>query len=218
MSKDILISDNVINYIANLGKELHPIQNEIIAYNETLGQIKKMQIAVSQCHFLELITKVSNSKKILEIGTFTGLSTLSLSLGLPDDGFLIALDKNKETNNIALEFFKKANQNKKIKTIIKPALESLKEFKKDKFIFDIIFIDADKSNYQNYYDEAIDLVKKNGLIIIDNVLWHGEVADENNDDKLTNIIRDFNKYVKNDKKTEQVIIPLGDGLTVCRKL
>ncbi len=218
MSKDILISDNVINYIANLSKELHPIQNEIIAYNETLGQIKKMQIAVSQCHFLELITKVSNSKKILEIGTFTGLSTLSLSLGLPDDGFLIALDKNKETNNIALEFFKKANQNKKIKTIIKPALESLKEFKKDKFIFDIIFIDADKSNYQNYYDEAIDLVKNNGLIIIDNVLWHGEVADENNDDKLTNIIRDFNKYVKNDKKTEQVIIPLGDGLTVCRKL
>ena len=131
---------------------------------------------------------------------------------------LIALDKNKETNNIALEFFKKANQDKKIKTIIKPALESLKEFKKDKFSFDIIFIDADKGNYQNYYDGAIDLVKKNGLIIVDNVLWHGEVADENNNDKLTNIIRDFNKYVKNDKKTEQVIIPLGDGLNVCRKL
>ena len=71
---------------------------------------------------------------------------------------------------------------------------------------------------QNYYDGVIDLVKKDGLIIVDNVLWHGEVADENNNDKLTNIIRDFNKYVKNDKKTEQVIIPLGDGLTVCRKL
>ena len=141
-----------------------------------------------------------------------------MSLGLPNDGSLIALDKNKETNNIALEFFKKANQNKKIKTIIKPALESLKEFKKDKLSFDIIFIDADKGNYQNYYDWGIDLVKKNGLIIVDNVLWRGEVADENNNDKLTNIIRDFNKYVKNDKKTEQVIIPLGDGLTVCRKL
>jgi len=218
MSKDLEISDKIINYIENLSKELHPVQKEIIAYNETLGQIKKMQIAVSQCHFLELITKVSNAKKILEIGTFTGLSTLSMSLGLSDDGFLIALDKNKETNNIALEFFKKANQNKKIKTIIKPALESLKEFKKDKFSFDIIFIDADKSNYQNYYDGVIDLVKKNGLVIIDNVLWHGEVADENNNDKITNIIRDFNKHVKNDKKTEQIIIPLGDGLTVCRKL
>jgi len=218
MSKDLEISEKVKNYIENLSKELHPVQKEIIAYNETLGEIKKMQIAVSQCHFLELITKISNAKKILEIGTFTGLSSLSMSLGLPDDGSLIALDKNKETNNIALEFFKKANQDKKIKTIIKPALESLKEFKKAKFNFDIIFIDADKGNYQNYYDGVIDLVKKNGLIIVDNVLWHGEVADENNNDKLTNIIRDFNKYVKNDKKTEQVIIPLGDGLTVCRKL
>ena len=218
MSKDLEISEKVKNYIENLSKELHPVQKEIIAYNETLGEIKKMQIAVSQCHFLELITKISNAKKILEIGTFTGLSTLSMSFGLPDDGSLIALDKNKETNNIALEFFKKANQDKKIKTIIKPALESLKEFKKNKFNFDIIFIDADKGNYQNYYDVVIDLVKKNGLIIVDNVLWHGEVADENNNDKLTNIIKDFNKYVKNDKKTEQVIIPLGDGLTVCRKL
>jgi predicted O-methyltransferase YrrM len=141
-----------------------------------------------------------------------------MSLGLPDDGSLISLDKNKKNNNIALDFFKKANQDKKIKTIIKPALESLKEFNENKFIFDIIFIDADKNNYQNYYDAAIDLVEINGLIIIDNVLWHGEVADENNTDKLTNIIKDFNKYVKNDKKTEQVIIPLGDGLTVCRKL
>jgi len=218
MSKDLQINEKVKNYIENLSKELHPVQKEIIAYNETLGEIKKMQIAVSQCHFLELITKISKAKKILEIGTFTGLSSLSMSLALPDDGSLIALDKNKETNNIALEFFKKANQNTKIRTIIKPALESLKEFKKDKFSFDIIFIDADKGNYQNYYDGAIDLVKKNGLIIVDNVLWHGEVADENNNDKLTNIIRDFNKYVKNDKKTEQVIIPLGDGLTVCRKL
>jgi predicted O-methyltransferase YrrM len=167
---------------------------------------------------LELITKISKAKKILEIGTFTGLSTLTMSLALPNDGSLIALDKNKETNNIALEFFKKANQDKKIKTITKPALKSLEKFKKDKFTFDIIFIDADKENYQNYYDVVIDLVKKNGLIIVDNVLWHGEVADENNNDKLTNIIRDFNKYVKNDKKTEQIIIPLGDGLTVCRKL
>jgi caffeoyl-CoA O-methyltransferase len=218
MGKDLEISEEVKNYIENFSKELHPIQKEIITYNETLGEIKKMQIAVSQCHFLELITKISMAKKILEIGTFTGLSSLSMSLALPDDGSLITLDKNKETNNIALEFFKKANQDKKITTIIKPALDSLKEFKKNKVSFDIIFIDADKGNYQNYYDVAIDLVKKNGLIIVDNVLWRGEVADENNNDKLTNIIRDFNKYVKNDKKTEQIIIPLGDGLTVCRKL
>ena len=218
MSKDLEISDKVRDYIENLSKELHPVQKEIINYNETLGEIKKMQIAISQCHFLELITKVSKANKILEIGTFTGLSALSMSLGLSDDGSLVALDKNKETNNIAFEFFKKANQDKKIKIITRPALESLKEFKKENSFFDIIFIDADKGNYINYYDKAIDLIENNGLIIIDNVLWHGEVVEENNDDKLTNIIRDFNKYVKNDKKTEQIIIPLGDGLTVCRKL
>ena len=218
MGKDFEISNKIKNYIENLSKELHPVQKEIIAYNQTLGEIKKMQIAVSQCHFLELITKVSKAKKILEIGTFTGLSTLSLALGLPNDGSLIALDKNSDTVKKALYFFKKANQDIKIKTIIKPALESIKEIKKEKLTFDIIFIDADKSNYQKYYDEVIDLTKKDGLIIIDNVLWHGEVADTSKNDNITNIIRNFNKYVKNDKKTEQVIIPLGDGLTVCRKL
>ena len=216
MGKDLEISDKVKNYIENLSKELHPVQKQIIAYNENLGEIKKMQIAVTQCHFLEFITKISKAKKVLEIGTFTGLSTLSISLGLPEDGIIIALDKNNETNKVALNFFKKANQNKKIRTIIKPALESLKQLKNDSF--DIIFIDADKDNYKNYYDNAIDLAKKDGLIIIDNVLWHGEVADISNNDKFTNIIRDFNKYVKNDNKTEQVIIPIGDGLTVCRKL
>ena len=218
MGKDFEISNKIKNYIDNLSKELHPVQKDIIAYNETLGAIKKMQIATSQCHFLELITKISKAKKILEVGTFTGLSALSMALGLPDDGTLVALDKNKETCKKASDFFKKANQDRKIKIINKPALESLKEIKKENLTFDIIFIDADKGNYQHYYDEVIDLTKKDGLIIIDNVLWRGEVADRNNKDNLTNIIRDFNNYVKNDKKTEQIIIPLGDGLTICRKL
>ena len=218
MGKNLEITILLEKYIEKFSHSLHPIQKEIILYNESLGDIKRMQIDVSQCHFLELIIKVSNSKKILEIGTFTGLSTLSMSLALPDDGILIALDKNTVTNKIATDFFKKANQEKKIKTIIKPALESISILKKEKNIFDIIFIDADKDNYKKYYESALELTKKKGLIIIDNVLWHGEVADENNNEKYTKIIRDFNKHVKNDKKTEQVIIPLGDGFTICRKL
>ena len=218
MGKNLEITTLLEKYIEKFSYTLHPIQKEIISYNESLGDIKRMQIAVSQCHFLQLITKVSNSKKILEVGTFTGLSALSMSLALPDDGNLIALDKNTETNKIAIDFFKKAKQEKKIKTIIKPAIESIKELKKENNIFDIVFIDADKDNYKKYYDSTLELTKKNGLIIIDNVLWHGEVADKKNNDKYTNIIRDFNEHVKNDKKTEQVIIPLGDGLTVCRKL
>jgi predicted O-methyltransferase YrrM len=82
----------------------------------------------------------------------------------------------------------------------------------------MVFIDADKENYKNYYDNSLDLIAKDGLIITDNVLWHGDVVDKTKNDKLTNIIRDFNSYVKNDKKTEQIILPLGDGFTVCRKL
>ena len=218
MGKNLEITSLLEKYIENFSYALHPIQKEIISYNESLGDIKRMQIAVSQCHFLQLIIRVSNSKKILEIGTFTGLSALSMSLALPDDGNVIALDKNTETNKIAINFFKKAKQEKKIKTIVNPALESINELKKENFFFDIVFIDADKDNYKKYYDSALGLTKKNGLIIIDNVLWYGEVADKNNNEKYTNIIRDFNEHVKNDKKTEQVIIPLGDGFTVCRKL
>ena len=218
MGKNLEITPLIERYIENFSQSLHPVQKEIISYNKNLGDIQRMQIAVSQCHFLELIIKISNSKKILEVGTFTGLSALSMALALPNDGSVIALDKNIETNKIAINFFKKANQEKKIKTIIKPALESIEKLKEDNNYFDIVFIDADKDNYKKYYDSTLELIKKNGLIIIDNVLWHGEVADKNNNEKYTNIIRDFNEHVKNDRRTEQVIIPLGDGFTVCRKL
>jgi len=218
MGKNLELTTLLEEYIEKFSYSLHPIQKEIISYNQSLGEIKRMQIAVSQCHFLQLIIKISNSKKILEVGTFTGLSALSMSLALPEDGSVIALDKNVQTNKIATDFFKKAKQEKKIKTIVKPALETIEELKKENNYFDIVFIDADKDNYKEYYDSTLELIKKNGLIIIDNVLWHGEVAVKNNNEKYTNIIRDFNKHVKKDKKTEQVIIPLGDGFTVCRKL
>jgi len=218
MGKDLEISNEIQNYIQDLSKPLHPVQIDIISHNESLGDIKRMQISINQCLFLEMITKVSKAKKILEIGTFTGLSALSMSLGLPDDGLLIALDKNKETSIKAQNYFKKAKQDKKIKTIVKPALDTLKDLSKDNSTFDIVFIDADKENNRNYYDQVMSMVKKNGLIIIDNVLWHGEVADINNNQKYTKIIRQFNNYVKTDVKTEQIIVPLGDGLTICRKL
>ena len=175
-----------------------------------------MQISISQSQFLHLIIKSSNVKKILEIGTFTGLSALSMSLALPEDGSIIALDKNQETNEIAIKFFEKAKQSHKIQTIIKPALESLNEIKENDF--DLIFIDADKKNYKEYYENSLILLKKNGLIIIDNVLWYGQVVEENSDDKITLTIKDFNNYVSKDKRVEKIIIPLGDGMTVCRKL
>ena len=216
MGKNIEISEKIEKYINNFSFKLNSVQKEIIDYNNTLGNEKRMQVSISQCHFLHLIIKISNIKNVLEIGTFTGLSALSIALALPDDGKLTALDKDKETNKIAVSFFKKANQDKKIQTIVKPALDSLDELKKQKY--DMVFIDADKLNYKEYYEKSLKIIKKGGLIIIDNVLWHGEVADEKNNDKFTINIREFNKFVSEDKRVEQIIIPLGDGMTVCRVL
>ena len=139
-----------------------------------------------------------------------------MALALSDDGKIIALDKNEETNKVAIDFFKKANQDHKIKTLIKPALESLDEIKNEKF--DLVFIDADKMNYIEYYERSIQLLNKKGLIIIDNVLWYGEVVNENNKDKFTKNIKDFNSHISEDRRVEKLIIPLGDGMTVCRKL
>ncbi len=216
MGKNLEITEKLENYINKFSLKLNPIQKEIIDYNNTLGDVKRMQVATSQCHFLHLIIKISNIKTVLEIGTFTGLSALSIALALPDDGKLVALDKDEGTNKIALDFFKKANQDNKIQTIVKPALDSLDELKNSKF--DMVFIDADKMNYKEYYERSLNLMDKGGLIIVDNVLWHGEVADEDNLDKYTINIRDFNTYVANDKRVEQIIVPLGDGMTVCRVL
>jgi caffeoyl-CoA O-methyltransferase len=216
MGENLEITEKLQNYIDNFSLKLNPIQQEIIDYNNTLGDVKRMQIATSQCHFLHLIIKTSNIKNALEIGTFTGLSALSIALALPDDGKLIALDKNEETSKVAIDFFKKANLDDKIQTMIKPALDSLDELKNNKF--DMVFIDADKMNYKEYYEKSLNLMDKGGLIIVDNVLWHGEVADEDNLDKYTVNIREFNSYVANDKRVEQIIVPLGDGMTVCRVL
>ena len=216
MGANLDITDKLQNYINKFGLKLNPVQQEIIDYNKTLGDIKRMQIDPTQCHFLHLIIKISNIKNVLEIGTFTGLSALSISLALPEDGKLVVLDKNEETSKIAQNFFKKANQNHKITTIIKPAFESLNDIKNQKF--DMVFIDADKMNYKKYYEKSLGLINQGGLIIIDNVLWHGEVADVKYSDKYTINIREFNQFVSEDKRVEQIIIPLGDGMTVCRVL
>ena len=218
MGSNLSVNKEIEEYINNHSIKLNPIQKEIISYNESLGDIKRMQISISQCHFLHLLVKTSKIKKILEIGTFTGLSTLTMSLALPDDGSIIALDKNQNTNKIAVNFFRKAGQEYKINTIIKPALESLKDLKDTKQKFDFVFIDADKENNKNYFNQSLDLIDKDGLIVIDNVLWHGEVIDEKKQDNLTVNIREFNSYVNRDTRTENLIIPVGDGLTICRKL
>ena len=216
MTKYIELTNLLEEYIINHSNKLNPILNEVLRYNNSLGDQKKLQISVSQAQLLQIIIKISKVKKILEIGSFTGFSALSMAIALPFDGFLISLDKSSEFSMKAQSFYEKANE-KKIKQIIKPAIESLKELKASSQKFDLIFIDADKENYLNYYETCIELINKNGLIVIDNVLWHGEVVDETKKDKFTNIIREFNTHIKKDIRIVKNIIPIGDGLTICIK-
>ena len=217
MTKSIKIDEALENYISKNSYELHPVQKEIINHNNNLGDIKRMQISVTQAYFMQLLIKINNVKQILEIGTFTGYSALSMALAI-DDGFITCLDKNEKTSEVANNFFKKANVEKKINLIVGTAIDSLNNLINENKNFDLIFIDADKENYIKYYDLAFKLISSNGLILIDNVLWKGDVIDENKNDTMTNIIRDFNIHIKNDDKIEKTILPIGDGVTICRKL
>ena len=218
MTKSLKIDERLEKYISDHSYDLHPIQKEILSHNASLGDVKRMQISVTQAYFFQLFIKTNNIKNILEIGTFTGYSALSMGLSIPKDGSVTCLDINKETSEIARTFFKKADLDKKIQIILEPAINTLKKMKDDKKMFDMIFIDADKENYKNYYNLSLALVKKNGFILIDNVLWHGDVTDPNKNDRLTSIIREFNSFIKKDDRIEKTILPLGDGVTICRKI
>ena len=216
MPKKLDLTENLEKYIINHSEPLTDVQKEIIQYNLSLGDQQRLQISVSQAQFLQTLIQISKIKKVLEIGSFTGFSALSMALALPSDGFLISLDKSPEFSMKAQSFYKKANE-KKIKQIVKPATESLNELKDSSQRFDLIFIDADKENYLNYYESCLELINKKGLIVIDNVLWHGEVIDDTKNDKFTNIIREFNTHIKKDSRVIKNIVPIGDGLTICIK-
>jgi predicted O-methyltransferase YrrM len=218
MLKNLKLTQELLDYIYSHTHHLHPVQKDILKHNDSLGDLQRMQISETQAHLLQLIIMITNAKNCLEIGTFTGFSSLSMALALPNNGQITTLDHDNKTVEIAKKFFKKAELDKKILTIVAPALDSLKKLAKNNKFFDLIFIDADKDNYINYFNLSLDLIKRGGIIIIDNVFWHGDVYDKTNNDKKTNIIRKFNLYVKNDKRVEKFILPLGDGLTICKKL
>ena len=218
MLKNIEVTQDLLDYIYNHTHPLHPVQKDILTHNKTLGDIQRMQISEIQGHFLQLIIKINSVKSCLEIGTFTGFSTLTMALALPNGGKIITLDHDEKIVHVAKNFFKKGKLENKIETVISPALDTLKKFLKEGKKFDLVFIDADKGNYKNYYDLSLNLINVKALIIFDNVLWHGDVYKKNATDKQTNIMREFNKYIKNDNRVEKVILPLGDGLTICRKV
>ena len=218
MLKNIKVTQDLLDYIYDHTQPLHPVQRDILNHNKTLGDIQRMQISEVQGHFLQLIIKINNVKNCLEVGTFTGFSSLTMALALPNGGKLTTLDHDKKIVHVAKDFFKKGNLDNKIEIIISPALETLKKFSQEGKKFDLIFIDADKGNYKNYYELSLNLIDEKALIIFDNVLWHGEVFKKNVTDEQTNIMREFNKYIKDYNRVEKIILPLGDGLTICRKI
>ena len=218
MLKNIEVTQDLLDYIYNHTQPLHSVQKDILAHNKTLGNIQRMQISEIQGHFLQLIIKINNVRNCLEIGTFTGFSALTMALALPNEGKITTLDHDEKIVRVAKNFFKKGNLDNKIEVVISPALETLKKFSQEGKKFDLIFIDADKGNYKNYYELSLNLINKEALIIVDNVLWHGDVFKKNVTDKQTNVMREFNKYIKDDNRVEKVILPLGDGLTICRKI
>jgi len=179
----------------------------------------RMQISPDQGQFMAMLIRLMQAKKALEVGVFTGYSSLSVAVALPPDGKLIACDVSEEYTAIARRYWAMAGVADKIDLRIAPAIDTLDDLLKDQAgTFDFAFIDADKGNYANYYDRAIQLVRSGGLIVIDNVLWGGRVADETDQDKITNTIRAFNTKVAQDDRVIVNLLPIADGLTLALKL
>ncbi len=182
--------------------------------------LSNMQISPEQGQLMGLLVQLIGAKKCLEIGVFTGYSSLSLALNLPDDGRIVACDVSDEFTSIARKYWQLAGVSEKIDLQIAPALDTL-----DRLIangeagtFDFAFIDADKNNYAAYYDRCFQLIRQGGLILVDNVLWYGRVIDPAMDaDKRTQAIKQINQQIYHDDRVQISLIPIGDGLTIARK-
>ena len=216
MDKNIPIDQNMIDYIFSHSESLHKVQKKILKFNDNLGKAKRLQISILQANFLQFLIKAHKFKSCLEVGTFTGYSSLSMALSLPKNGKVYAIDKDINTNKIALNFFKEAKVNNKIFIETNYGIKALKKLVISKKKFDLILIDADKESYIKYFNYAVQLISKRGIILIDNTLWKGEVLNQNTNDKLTLKIKKFNEYIKK-KRINKYILPLGDGFTICWK-
>ena len=217
MSTQIKINEELVKYLQSVGYREDKIITELENETLKLGSVSQMQIAKEQGQFLEIIAKISKANKCLEIGRFTGMSTLFLARGLSESGKVVTIDNSDEFLSLAKKYWELDNMTSKIESIIGDGVEVMQSMIDRQHTFDLIFIDADKENYLKYYEASMDLINKNGLIVIDNVLWHGEVIDDTKNDKFTNIIREFNTHIKKDSRVAKNIIPIGDGLTICIK-
>lgn len=214
--KSFFLTKPVHDYLVAHAPPLDDVQHDLIAETETLGGISMMQIAPEQGAFMTLLTRLIGARNAIEVGTFTGYSAISIARGLPDDGTLLCCDVNEEWTAIARKYWKRAGVDDKIELRIAPATETLRSLPAGER-FDLAFIDADKPNYPNYYEEVLARLRRNGVILVDNTLWGGAVADAKATDDNTKAIRAFNDAVAADDRVESTILTVGDGLTLIRK-
>ena len=213
------LDDRLNDYLADNHPPEHPVLAEL---RELTGKMpnSSLQIAPEQGHFLAFVVKLIGAKNTLEIGTFTGYSALAVALALPKDGRLVACDVSEAWTSIGRQHWEKAGVAGKIELRLAPALETLQDLEREGRAgsFDFAFIDAAKSEYDAYYERTLKLVRKGGVIAFDNMLWGGAVADPKATDADTRGIRALNAKIAGDARVDSVLLPLGDGMMVARRV
>ncbi len=214
--KSFLLTAELGDYLVAHGTPPDDVQKELIAETAALGPVAGMQVAPEQGAFLTILTRAIGARHTIEVGTFTGYSALCIARGLPADGKLLACDVSDEWTAIGRRYWEKAGVADRIDLKIAPALETIQKLGNEA-VFDLAFIDADKPNYWNYFDALLPRIKSNGLILVDNVLWSGNVINQEANDDNTKAIKQFNDKLASDERVEAVMLPVSDGLTIARK-
>jgi caffeoyl-CoA O-methyltransferase len=214
--KSFLLTPELASYLVGHGSPPDAIQLALIEETRALGPIAGMQIAPEQGAFLTLLTKIVGARSAVEVGTFTGYSSLCIARGLPADGHLLCCDVSDEWTSIARRAWANAGVADRIELRLAPGADTLRSLPKEQTI-DLAFIDADKPSYPVYYEEILSRLRPNGVLLVDNVLWDGRVVQPDADDDNTKAIRAFNDMVAADDRVEAVMLPIADGLTLCRK-
>jgi caffeoyl-CoA O-methyltransferase len=214
--KSLGVSPDLHAYLVAHGSPPDDVLCALIEETRELGGISMMQIAPEQGAFLTWLTRTLGVKRAIEIGTFTGYSSICLARGLPPEGSLLCLDVSEEWTGVARRHWERAGLTDRIELRIGPAAESLRALPAEP-TFDLAFIDADKGGYATYFEELLPRMPVGGVILVDNVLWNGAVVDPAADDDNTRAIRAFNDAVAADTRVEVVMLPIADGLTLVRK-
>ena len=211
-----IISDDLREYVDSVGYVESNILKENRKETKKLGAISIMQVGAAQGALLSILCKISKSRNCLEVGVFTGYSSLCIGSSISDDSKLTCIDNNKEYLNVAKKYWNKAKIEHKINLIEDNAIDALNMLgEKNLNNFDFAFIDADKSNYCLYYEKIIPLMQKGGVVCIDNTLWKGRVYDNSINNNSTQSIRDINQLINSDKRVEHSLLTIYDGMTIC---